>query len=188
MSKSFGTNHSYSQSQFGGTIPYQAPEILKNLPYGRKVDVYAFGILMYEVLTDSFAYPELESGKISDLEFRNKVANENYRPNFQFQVNESLQELVEQCLLPDPKERPSFEVLFKKLAGLDESNPKDYFLDDVDRDEFDVYIGDITEVSDKTDQLLQNISVIEDANKQLKKENEKLKAENEHYAKKNCIL
>lgn len=57
MSKIFSIRHSYSQSQFGGTIPYQAPEIFKNARYDRKVDVYAFGILVYEIINDSFAYP-----------------------------------------------------------------------------------------------------------------------------------
>ena len=59
LSKFLTINNSYRQSQFCGTLPYEAPEIIENKKYNRKVDVYAFGILMYEILTDSFAYPEL---------------------------------------------------------------------------------------------------------------------------------
>ena len=69
MAKYFEVGHSHSQSQFGGTKPYQAPEILQGEKYDVKVDVYAFGILMFEVLTDSFAYPELYEGKLNDFNF-----------------------------------------------------------------------------------------------------------------------
>ncbi|KAK8841635.1 hypothetical protein M9Y10_026575 [Tritrichomonas musculus] len=52
-----------------------APEVLKNGKYGRKADVYSFAILMFEVVTDSSSYPELEEGKLTDFEFRNKVTS-----------------------------------------------------------------------------------------------------------------
>ena len=34
------SNHLSSQNQFGFSIPYQSPEVLKNLPYDKKVDVF----------------------------------------------------------------------------------------------------------------------------------------------------
>lgn len=54
MAKYFEVGHSHSQSQFGRTKPYQAPEILNGEKYDGKVDVYVFGILMFEFLVDSF--------------------------------------------------------------------------------------------------------------------------------------
>lgn len=69
MSKFVEIGHSQSQSQFGGTYAYEAPELLRNEPYDKKVDVYAFGILMFEIVADSFAYPDLENGKIFVFDF-----------------------------------------------------------------------------------------------------------------------
>ena len=118
MAKYFEVGHSYSQSQFGGTKPYQAPEILRGEKYDVKVDVYAFGILMFEVLTDSFAYPELYDGKLTDLNFQNKVANEEYRPVFKFPVKETLQELTELCWSNNPEDRPTFKDILQELQNL----------------------------------------------------------------------
>lgn len=52
MSKFFESDHSKSQTIYGGTLQYMAPKIIRNEPYNRKADVYAFGILMFEVATD----------------------------------------------------------------------------------------------------------------------------------------
>ena len=179
MSKILEFGKSYNQSQFGGTLSYQAPEILKNVPYDRKVDVYAFGILMFETVNDMFAYPELESGKMSDFVFRNKVVNENYRPKFLYPINEDLKKLIEQCWLDDPTKRPTFEEIFNKLAGLGGENCSKYFLSDVDDYEFKLYVDDITEIIDQTEKLLNDISILKKENQQLKKENQQLKDDNQ---------
>ena len=36
-----------------------APEVIKGELYGRKADVYSFGIIMYEVVTKLDPYPAL---------------------------------------------------------------------------------------------------------------------------------
>ena len=63
LSKIFDFNNSSNQSKPVGTIAYMAPELLEGKRYGRKADVYSFGILMYEVVTDDQAYPDLCSKK-----------------------------------------------------------------------------------------------------------------------------
>lgn len=50
--------------------------------------VYAFAIVMYEVVEDCFPYPKLEKGELSPVLFANKVMNENYRPEFQYPIKE----------------------------------------------------------------------------------------------------
>lgn len=184
MSKSMEFGHSYSQSQYGGTIPYQAPEILRNTPYDRKIDVYAYGILMYEIIHDSFAFPELENGKLSAFDFRNKVINESYRPKFDFPVNPSLQQLIEQCWQDDPNKRPTFDEIYQKLSSFNIEDSNEYLLDDVDIEELKLYIEDISMITDFTEQLIHKISIFENENQQLKNDIKLLKNENTDHAQK----
>lgn len=97
MSKYFNVGHSKSQSREGGTLIYMAPEIIDDKPCGRKVDVYSFGILMFEVVTGLVPYPELINGKLGQFKFQSKVINENYRPKFENPIKKSIQELIERC-------------------------------------------------------------------------------------------
>ncbi len=50
-----------------------SPEVIKGSEYGTKTDVYSFAILMFEVLTDSVPYPELEKEEINTFKFTNKI-------------------------------------------------------------------------------------------------------------------
>lgn len=59
-----------------------------------------------------------------------------YRPKIDFQINEYLHELIEKRWNEDPNERPTFDEIFKRLSFLNEEEKNEYFLDDVDVDEF----------------------------------------------------
>ena len=163
FSKNYKIDHSKSQSNIYGTLPYMAPEVIKNCPYNTKADVYSFGILMHEVLTDLQPYPDLENGKLNSYDFKRKVVDENYRPKILFPIKKSHQTLTEQCISSDPDERPTFTEILNKLRN------KDYFLDDVDDDEIDLYIDDITQVNDPIEELNIKFEEIKMQNKKLKK-------------------
>ncbi|KAH7971440.1 hypothetical protein HPB49_024149 [Dermacentor silvarum] len=45
------TAFEFNDSESAGTIPYMAPEILKRRPYGRSVDWWSSGIVMYKLMT-----------------------------------------------------------------------------------------------------------------------------------------
>ena len=66
-----------------------------------------------------------------------KIANENIRPVFRDPINKKLQELIVQCWSADPKDRPEIDEVLTKLAD------PDYFLDDVDQDEVEIYLEDL---------------------------------------------
>ena len=63
LSKYFLEGNSHSQSIFLGTVVYEAPEINKESAYDTKIDVYAFGIILFQIVTDLVPYPELVSKK-----------------------------------------------------------------------------------------------------------------------------
>jgi len=44
-----------------GTFEYMAPEVIQNLPYSEKADVYSFGVLVWEMLTRQIPFKGLPS-------------------------------------------------------------------------------------------------------------------------------
>lgn len=100
-----------------GTVSYMAPEILKEDGFNSKVDVFAFGILMYEVLTGKRAYSEYKD-KGNSFQFMKKVS-EGLRPTIKpGMMKKSHQIMIEKCLSGNPNDRPTFTELYKKLSLL----------------------------------------------------------------------
>lgn len=42
-----------------GTYRWMAPEMIKHKPYGHKVDVYSFGLLLWEMVTGKIPYEDM---------------------------------------------------------------------------------------------------------------------------------
>ena len=187
-----------------------APEVIKGLPYDRKADIYSFGILMYEVVTDSDPYPDLIKGKITKFEFQNLVINKKYRPKFTFYVKENLKKLIEKCWSDDLNERPTFDEIYNKLTNsykdfsdekvIIDDDDNNYFLDDVDVNEVLEYINLINNYSNPNENLLVEIQKLKNQvtentkkheienkleleNKQLKEDLTKLEKKNEKLDK-----
>lgn len=165
LSKIYESGQEMFQSQSVGTSYYMAPEVIKGRRYNGKADVYSYGIIMYEVLTETIPYPLLENGKLSLLDFHKKVLYENYRPQFTVPIKKSFRHLIERCWSSDPIERPTFEEIFNKLAfnsgcsiyddyedteSCDDDESK-YHLDDLEIDDFLCYIDEIVESDIKGD-------------------------------------
>lgn len=147
LSKFFDPNHSMSQSMAElGTLAYMAPEVILSERFNTKADVYSFGILMYEILTGQRAYQKLLHGKkkLSTFQFKQKIC-EGLRPEISpGMMKKSHQKMIEKCLSENPKNRPSFSELYKKLSlsaddfidlGLDVQTESDVIDYDDDDDE-----------------------------------------------------
>ena len=140
LSKFFGENDKLLKAKQYGTPVYLAPEILDDddIHYNEMADVYSFGILMYEVVTDSIPYPDLQKREKTTYGFLKKIIEENNRPIFNPKMNikKSIQNLAKKCWSKNPFERPSFEELFNKLAFSQKEKVDDedglFYLDDID--------------------------------------------------------
>lgn len=120
-----------------GTPMYMAPELLRGEErYGASIDVYAFGILAYEIATGIEPYSEL--GKISSASLGIKIMN-GYRPKIGNEVSGKMKDLILKCLSENDEERPSFDEIFSLL-----SNDFDYSLETVDEDEINEYIENLS--------------------------------------------
>jgi serine/threonine protein kinase len=91
-----------------GTACWLAPEVIKHSRCSQGSDVFAFGIILWELATQEEVYQGLETMQIIA-----KVANENLRPPVP--PNCIWKELMVKCWHEDPVQRPSFEAIVKDL-------------------------------------------------------------------------
>lgn len=98
---------------------------------------------MYEILTETVPYEDIDIDKMTPFAFFNKVVSEKIRPEFKVPIKESFRQLITQCWSDKPENRPSFEEIYSKLTpsnnNPDDKEPK-YFLSDVDEEEVLTYI------------------------------------------------
>lgn len=119
-----------SVNNIKGTPIYMAPEIIRDEPYTNSVDVYSFAIIVYEILTGSTPFSNLN---FHQLIF--KIAIQNERPELTKEIPEIYQNLIKKCWAPDPKQRPTFEAIVNDLR-----NNKDYITEMMDAAQFYDYI------------------------------------------------
>lgn len=92
-----------------GTPHWMAPELFQNqASYTSKVDVYAYGIVLWEIATGLTPYQGLEPKEIVY-----KVSHDNSRPAIPTGLNPYLDELIRKCWDRNPDKRPSFDEILK---------------------------------------------------------------------------
>ncbi|KAL7721766.1 hypothetical protein QTN25_001411 [Entamoeba marina] len=113
-----------------GTVLYMAPEIMKQKEFNEKVDVYSFGLILYELITEEEPY--LEFDEIAP--FYQAVCNDNVRPTIPKNISQTLQNLMENCWSQFPDVRPSFDDVVKDVEisiiqnGLTDKKCRDFWL------------------------------------------------------------
>lgn len=96
--------------KFAGTPAYMAPELYLKRAYDEKVDVFAFGTLVWEVLVRKIPYEGLESQEIRQ---RVTAGDALYIPRSV--ENSMLSKVIEKCRDPNASKRPSFEEILTLL-------------------------------------------------------------------------
>ena len=93
--------------QFAGTPCYMAPELFERKYYDEKVDVFAFGTVLWEIYTQKVPYAGCDA-----MEIKQKVTKgeELYCPTT---VPKQITELINKCRSLKASDRPSFEEIEK---------------------------------------------------------------------------
>ncbi|KAI9003504.1 kinase-like domain-containing protein [Hyaloraphidium curvatum] len=100
-----------------GTPGFVAPEILEGQPLRAPADVYAFGMLMYEVVSKG-RYPFENATNIPALMYQVAVLRK--RPEKPPGTDDRLWSLMERCWDHDPSMRPAFIAVFNELSAMKE--------------------------------------------------------------------
>lgn len=175
LSKYFDPSDPHQQSVWGGTPLYEAPEIWLRDDYDTSVDVYAFGLLMYEVVTGRKPYSELPDS-ITLVQFRKKLVNENYRPPIPKSTQEEMKEIIENCWAGNPNDRPSFQDIYKALSLKDN---KKYLMKGADPKVVKKYVDYINNTGTQADE--EEMDQLRDEILKMQRQNEKLKHDNKRF-------
>lgn len=87
-----------------GSPPYMAPENFRGDPYGKAVDVFSFGVLLWEMLASKYAFYHL-----SRADYKQQVVESNFRPSVPRSWPPCIRDIVPESWAPDPKKRPTFQ-------------------------------------------------------------------------------
>lgn len=91
-----------------GTYRWMAPEMLKRKAYNRKVDVYSFGLLLWEMVSGRIPFENMTPVQVAYA-----VANRNLKPTIPPEC--PMAPLIEQCCAIQPDKRPDFWQIVKVL-------------------------------------------------------------------------
>ena len=122
MAKIKANVESSAMTANAGTYHWMAPEVLGGSSYNEKVDVYSYGIVMYEVLCREIPFEDtgLDGMKVAVAVSKGK------RPNLEFVPKTcpiDLVALMQSCWDQQPGKRPSMEAVIDKLKGIRPSRP-----------------------------------------------------------------
>ena len=83
------------------------------MPYNQKVDVYSFGIMLWEMITGKLPFKG-----VSREEFMTEVADKGFRPAIPKNLSPVLANLLRDCWDVNPLKRPSFESILATLGAV----------------------------------------------------------------------
>ncbi|XP_059290590.1 serine/threonine/tyrosine-protein kinase HT1-like [Lycium ferocissimum] len=114
-----------------GTYRWMAPEMIKRKSYGRKVDVYGFGLILWEMVAGTIPYEDM-----TPVQAAFAVVNKNMRPPIPEGCPPAMRTLIEQCWSLQPEKRPEFWQIVKVLEQFESSVAHDGTLNLVENSMF----------------------------------------------------
>lgn len=107
------SSESYKMTGYTGSLRYMAPEVALREPYTEKVDVYSFGIMLWQMARDRLPFKGLNKA-----EFMRDVVRGGMRPKLDKTWPQGFSQLLSRCWHTDPNERPSFAMIVIDLNKL----------------------------------------------------------------------
>lgn len=90
-----------------------APELIEGDGlYTKAVDVYSFGIILFEIVTQSVPYPDIPKRDLW------KLVATGIRPTIPPTLNRNYAELMERCWHSSPGVRPTFDQIINDLNNI----------------------------------------------------------------------
>ncbi|KAL0851738.1 hypothetical protein ABMA28_000055 [Loxostege sticticalis] len=110
----FGTSREWNDvstiMSFTGTVAWMAPEVIRHEPCSERVDVWSYGVVLWELLTQEVPYKNLETHAIMW-----GVGTDTISLPIPSTCPGSLQLLLNQCWNRVPRNRPPFKIIAAHL-------------------------------------------------------------------------
>ncbi|XP_013394256.1 mitogen-activated protein kinase kinase kinase 12 [Lingula anatina] len=110
----FGTcrewNEKSTKMSFAGTVAWMAPEVIRNELCSEKVDIWSFGVVLWELLTAEIPYKDVDSSAIIW-----GVGSNSLHLPVPSTCPEGMKLLMRQCWSFKPRNRPSFRQMMMHL-------------------------------------------------------------------------
>lgn len=109
-----------SAKGFTGTYRWMAPEMIKEKHHTKKVDVYSFGIVLWELLTALIPFDNMTPEQAAFA-----VSQKNARPPFYPACPMAFRHLISRCWSSSADKRPHFDEIVSILESYSESFKQD---------------------------------------------------------------
>lgn len=110
----------YEMTGNTGSLRYMAPEVALKKPYGEKVDVYSFGILVWQMAKDKQPFQGFNKES-----FMKDVVAGGQRPKVDKSWPKDFSALLQSCWHADATQRPSFAKIYDEVDNfIDAENKK----------------------------------------------------------------
>jgi serine/threonine-protein kinase len=99
-----------------GTPNYMAPELIRRHATNERVDIFAFGVTMYELCTRELPWPRGTNGLAAMTHDQPPAPITSYHPN----LDPTLAKAIHWCIKADPRDRcPSMEAFLKMIQKVE---------------------------------------------------------------------
>ena len=112
ISKQLDVNNKYANTSIG-TNNYMAPEVIKGESYNEKVDIWAFGCIIYELFTLNVCF---ESKSL--FGFVDKILNKQHGKINLKKYNSKWQDLIDLLLNKQYNKRPEIDEVYKLIQNV----------------------------------------------------------------------
>jgi len=101
-----------------GTPTFMAPEQLSKKPFDHRVDIFAFGVTAYELLTGKKPFPGEKASEVYKHQMDRSIAFQSPK-NINEDIPAGLNELILKCIENNPDDRyPNMSVLVGRLKSV----------------------------------------------------------------------
>ncbi|EXX68308.1 Tpk1p [Rhizophagus irregularis DAOM 197198w] len=97
-----------------GVLPYMAPEVLRGQQYTKAADIYSFGIIMNEFLSEEIPFNDIPHDEFLAIKICKGL-----RPTISKDIPKLLADLIIKCWDPEIKNRPITKELYQLLTRWD---------------------------------------------------------------------
>ncbi|XP_056648259.1 mitogen-activated protein kinase kinase kinase 13 isoform X1 [Diorhabda sublineata] len=110
----FGTSRTWNgvseKMTFAGTVAWMAPEAIQELACSEKVDIWSFGVVLWELITCEVPYDGMNNGAIMY-----SVGSGKLIPPIPSTCPDGFKLIMQMCWKFNPRERPNFKLICNHL-------------------------------------------------------------------------